>query len=539
MNKMNRNLVMAGCFFILTAFTCALFAQDVIVTKDSKRINAKVTEVNPDDIKYKNFDNPDGPTYTEVAKISKPLAMQQCMDCPELRAADETPRHDSLIRYNPAGEKQWKRIEIPDGADTYRTECYKWNGNAWVSNAVEGCARYGPVGQIPVAYSVKGNDVELTYPTSSESRYTLSHGWTIAATSQVTPVYSAQRLTKLTIGSSNVIDITYNSAGYPVSIIGNYNGAPYFRANYKYHSDNVLCTFFEETYLSNGVWLSRHRFEALLNNKGQVISASAIDMFGIAYHFKWVYDYKESLLTRRYDYSDNGKSWNLDEVTLYYYPGIPPAYTGISGNQPVGDDNKGGYDVAIDIPKDSIAGGSFVVRLPAGFTLDRSATKPSADFSDFDLAVTPQANNAWLLAFTPKASRNSLPAKTLANIAYTVDGAVKPGIYDISVGNIAFKTRGGYDIIEPVLTVPAPVNRWGVGNEQMEAPTPAVYAANQTIHIQAANAEYITIYSIPGLKLYETEIQPGLNTINASRFPQGILFIKGSRGWTKKLVIKQ
>ena len=56
-----RMLLSAACFVV---FTCACFAQDVIVTKDSKKIDAKVTEVNAGDIKYKRFDNPDGPTYT-------------------------------------------------------------------------------------------------------------------------------------------------------------------------------------------------------------------------------------------------------------------------------------------------------------------------------------------------------------------------------------------------------------------------------------------------------------------------------------------
>lgn len=56
-----RVLVVIGC---LISFTCASFAQDVIVTKDARKISAKVTEVNVNDIKYKNFDNMDGPTYT-------------------------------------------------------------------------------------------------------------------------------------------------------------------------------------------------------------------------------------------------------------------------------------------------------------------------------------------------------------------------------------------------------------------------------------------------------------------------------------------
>ena len=48
-------------FIVLTSVS---FAQDVIVTKDSKRIDAKVTEVNIDNVKYKSFDNQDGQVYT-------------------------------------------------------------------------------------------------------------------------------------------------------------------------------------------------------------------------------------------------------------------------------------------------------------------------------------------------------------------------------------------------------------------------------------------------------------------------------------------
>ena len=48
----------------LIAFTCNCFAQDIIVTKDSKRIDAKVLEVNVDNIRYKIYDFEDGPTYT-------------------------------------------------------------------------------------------------------------------------------------------------------------------------------------------------------------------------------------------------------------------------------------------------------------------------------------------------------------------------------------------------------------------------------------------------------------------------------------------
>ena len=59
-------VMMKKVFFILVAVICfgiSVNAQDVIVTKEGKKINAKVTEINENDIRYKNFDNLDGPSY--------------------------------------------------------------------------------------------------------------------------------------------------------------------------------------------------------------------------------------------------------------------------------------------------------------------------------------------------------------------------------------------------------------------------------------------------------------------------------------------
>jgi hypothetical protein len=62
--------------WFLTTFLGVCFAQDVIVTKDARKINAKVTEVNIDDIKYKNFDNQDGPTYTMLKSAVSSILYQ-------------------------------------------------------------------------------------------------------------------------------------------------------------------------------------------------------------------------------------------------------------------------------------------------------------------------------------------------------------------------------------------------------------------------------------------------------------------------------
>ena len=43
--------------------TTMLFAQDIIITKDAQKINAKITEISSDNVKYLDFNNQDGPTF--------------------------------------------------------------------------------------------------------------------------------------------------------------------------------------------------------------------------------------------------------------------------------------------------------------------------------------------------------------------------------------------------------------------------------------------------------------------------------------------
>lgn len=58
---------------LFLAFACGLAtaaAQDLIVKRDASRIEAKVSEIAPDAVRYKRWSNPDGPTYVlPVAEI--------------------------------------------------------------------------------------------------------------------------------------------------------------------------------------------------------------------------------------------------------------------------------------------------------------------------------------------------------------------------------------------------------------------------------------------------------------------------------------
>ena len=82
---------------ILTAFLSLIislsFSQDVIYKRDNTKVEAKIIEINPTQIKYKMFDYPDGPLYiinkSEVIKIQYPNGQVDIYN-PEIRK-EETP----------------------------------------------------------------------------------------------------------------------------------------------------------------------------------------------------------------------------------------------------------------------------------------------------------------------------------------------------------------------------------------------------------------------------------------------------------------
>jgi len=67
---------MKKILFVLffTTISVMVFGQDIIITKDARRIEAQITEVNANNVKYKRFGSPDSPVYTilksEISSIT-------------------------------------------------------------------------------------------------------------------------------------------------------------------------------------------------------------------------------------------------------------------------------------------------------------------------------------------------------------------------------------------------------------------------------------------------------------------------------------
>jgi len=63
-----------------------------------------------------------------------------------------------------------------------------------------------------------------------------------------------------------------------------------------------------------------------------------------------------------------------------------------------------------------------------------------------------------------------------------------------------------------------------------------VWISNQNLYIESDVSETIDIYNISGVKIYHTEKKPGTVFVSLERLPEGILIVKGSSGWVKKVI---
>jgi hypothetical protein len=73
-----------------------------------------------------------------------------------------------------------------------------------------------------------------------------------------------------------------------------------------------------------------------------------------------------------------------------------------------------------------------------------------------------------------------------------------------------------------------------IANGKVEADRAMVYALGGTVYINSPVSEQIDVYSIDGALLCHSTKPSGATTLNTTRFPQGILIVKGN-GWVRKI----
>lgn len=412
----------------------------------------------------------------------KPLPLEEV----KLRA-DEREQPDSVVMYYDAGYKARVLYYASEGPRFY----YRDDHNYWCESIDHFYVALWPEREYDVKYNSKGLIESMTF---------------------------------IEYDRNNLIQFQHNTNGYLLSI--EQYACPIGSTKWELHHKDVY------SYDAYDNWVGAQTYEILF---GELLSVNSTYSARTDSKGRIVYSERRSN-----GVDADGTEYSFTYYIWHYSDGRTPNAE-IENNTPVSDNNQGNFDLSVNIPVDSVQSGSLVVQLPEGFTLDEVNTSPTVDFAGlFDLTLTKQENNSWLIEIKSKSLKSAAlradEVGKMLHIAYKVDGSVTKGTYNISVNSIQFKTPGDNIIPEPAITVPVSVNRWGVDNEQLEDSNTAVYITGNTIYIQTTQTEQIAIYTINGSKLYETNTPSATTTIDASTFPQGVLIVKGSSGWVKKVV---
>ena len=446
--------------------------------------------------------------------------------------------------------------EYTDG-ERSKTLSYGWEDGDWVLTRTVGAFGLKP------SYLIDGDKIHFGYPNrigGNMGNY-MTYQYDEA---KLDIEYDTNGKLILFTYDGNAHKVEYDENNNFVSIEIDYSGGSVFKITYEYDAEGRQTLYERNIKSGENLFPIGEKYVFTYDATGNITS---YDIYKVE-DGAWVFDYRQEELkydangnrtyyrfqqpgyiySYVYKYDDNG-----NEVASYYYDIIngdmvlgaysisypnyyePEVY--ITNITEIGESNEGSFDITTSMSIDSIQGGSFRVHLPNSFSLNEEKTAIASGLADkFDLNITKIEGNSYLIDVAPKANTSNNGAGSILRIAYKIDEELVRGTYALVVNNILFNTPGGDFLPTPATIVPAIVNRWGVSNEAINSTIPKAYTANNTLYIYVAQTEQVAIYSLTGIKLYETTVSAGTTTINTSTFPQGVLIVKGSSGWAKKVV---
>jgi hypothetical protein len=289
-------------------------------------------------------------------------------------------------------------------------------------------------------------------------------------------------------------------------------------------------------------WVGEDRTDYAYNKDGKETSLEKYDWVNESKSWikstKDVYVFDNSgnkTMYQTYAWADS--KWGFESYTIYY-PNSNTSELEAIEIQPVSTDNKGNFEIGLTLPTEASLTGSFLISFPEGITLDEEQTALSMELSDnFELIITPKENNSWLVEIRTKELKSTAENtyQKILNIAYKTDENLPMGEYEIRLNNLNFELNDGTRIIEESLAVPVSIERYPAGIEEIDLSGVHVFANNNVLTIKSLVNERVEVYTLTGIKLRSIEKEPGI--VRISNISQDIVIVKGSSGWSRKIIV--
>jgi hypothetical protein len=212
---------------------------------------------------------------------------------------------------------------------------------------------------------------------------------------------------------------------------------------------------------------------------------------------------------------------------------------GLEITAPAPEGNEGTINISFNLPVNGTFACSFLFTLPQGFRLNVDATALANDLvADYQLTITQRAGGVWLFEISLKPASRGLRAATslrnLVNIVYTIVEPTAAGTYEAKLANVELQLSDGSVIRENEITVPirlsTPTSVLPVNNN------PYVHYYGDILTVNTPVAESVEVYTLTGQLLYKAQKAAGEATYRIHNLPEGILIVRGSSGWTRKIL---
>ncbi|MDR1103063.1 MAG: DUF3836 domain-containing protein [Tannerella sp.] len=455
--------------------------------------------------------------------------------------ADARAWPDSTVTFSAAGERQGKAVDTYDAAGNQTLyEYYTWEGDAWI-NSSKAVYAYDDAGHQTLYeyYSwedgtwVNSSKTAYTYDadghqTSYESYRWENDQWT--GNSKSTYAYDSKGV-QILWGQYNWVNNTWvksreehydrktaDSKVYiDVSVYYNEDGSRWGNAlfvtgsglNWTWIKREEQKMEYKATYDTNGN-LTRVETTALENGKRVPLER---------YVLKYSNNNPVSIEVYRYNGNDIGQmtykatntydaEGNLTLSEAYSWEGDPAKWVGL--NRQVSTYDANGKELSSEYYNWDTSAGGWIGSSKSASTYDANGRELSWEYYRWDTS-----SGAWK-----------------GNSKYTYEERDEYG--DIILSRDWSWENSGWEWES--YTVYYPGGYDPVGTERIGGAEPSVYVHGGMLHLRTVGAERISVYIPNGAKVYESTVPAGTTTVSAERLPKGVLIVRGSSGWVKKVV---
>ncbi|NDW18468.1 hypothetical protein D0T53_06010 [Dysgonomonas sp. 216] len=265
---------------------------------------------------------------------------------------------------------------------------------------------------------------------------------------------------------------------------------------------------------------------------------------------QWAFDVREIIslssdglpqISRKYVWQNS--RWMLDGYSVYY-PFSPENEFELDEVTPFNKENEyapyyGSVTLGLNIASDDVvSAGSFEICLPQGTVLDKDRTVLSGELQLYcSLDIEEKEDNTWSITISKRDIRTTsdITYKNIVDIVYYTDLDEVWQRGEIVLKNINVNLHSGMYVAKDELKI-ALTKRNASGIENQLPESKSIYFSNGMLVVDTPDAEIVKVYNVSGAEINSGMKGIGRFEISFSNPPKGMLIIKGSSGWARKLM---